>query len=105
MKKILQHIAQLHIIDNERKGWLFLSVFVSMAVLGIIFGWSSVRESHLIWLVVSLGMVLSVVWWYWTMRLIRRMLQFKREESEILLGIVKEIRYIKNKVIKDLTNK
>jgi Flp pilus assembly protein TadB len=105
MKKIVHHIQQLHIIDNERKGWLILSAFVAAAVLGIIFGWNTVRESHLIWLVVCTGLVLSVTWWYWTMRLIRQMLEFKREESEILLDIVKEIRYIKNKVVKDLTNK
>jgi len=102
MKKILTHIEKLHIIDNERKGWLLLSSFVAAGVLGIVFGWSSVQESHLIWLVVTSGLVLSVVWWYWTMRLVRHMLDFKREESEILMGIVKEIRYIKNKVIKDL---
>jgi hypothetical protein len=102
MKKILTHIEKLHIIDNERKGWLFLSAFVVTAVLGIIFGWSNVQESHLLWLVVGTGLLLSVVWWYWTMRLIRHMLDFKREESVILMSIVKEIRYIKNKVVKDL---
>ena len=39
------------------------------------------------------------------MKLIRQMLEFKREESEVLLEVVNEIRYIKNKVLKDLTNK
>lgn len=102
MKRILKHIEKLHVIDNERKGWLFLSAFVAAGVLGIIFGWGSVRESHLIWLMVTAGLILSVVWWYWTMKLVRHMLEFKREESEILIGMVKEIRYIRNKVIKDL---
>ena len=105
MKKIIQHIEKLHIIDNERKGWLVLSGFVAASIIGVIFGWNMVLQNHLIWLVVSAGLVVSVTWWYWTMKLIRQMLEFKREESEVLLEVVNEIRYIKNKVLKDLTNK
>lgn len=105
MKKIIYHIEQLHIIDNERKGWLVLSGFVAASILGIIFGWNMVLQNHLIWLVVAGGLTISVVWWYWTMKLIRQMIEFKREESEVLLDIVKEIQYIKNKVLEDLTNK
>ena len=99
-KKLQKHIEDLHQIDNQRKGWLVLSAFVSAAVLGIIFGWNWVREYHLIWIIVSAGLTVSVVWWYWTMRLIRHLIQYKVTESEILHDIVQDIRYIRNKVIK-----
>jgi ABC-type bacteriocin/lantibiotic exporter with double-glycine peptidase domain len=100
--KLKEHIKDLHQIDNQRKGWLFLSAFVSAAVLGIIFGWNWVNEYHLVWVFVSAGLVLAVVWWYWTMRLIRHLIQYKTTESEILQDIVADIRYIKNKVIEPL---
>lgn len=99
-KKLKKHIEELHIIDSQRKGWLVLSAFVSIAVLGIIFGWNSVRENQLVWLVVSLGLVVSMIWWYWTMRLIRHLINYKVAESEILTDVVKEIRYIKREVVK-----
>ena len=105
MKKIISHIEQLHVIDNERKGWLVLSAFIAAAIIGIIFGWNIVLQSHLVWLVVCVGLVLSVTWWYWTMKLIRQMIEFKREESEVLLELINDIRYIKKSVTDDLTNK
>ena len=96
--KLLKHVEELHKIDNQRKGWLVLSAFVSAAVLGIIFGWNWVNEHHLVWIMVSSGLVLAVVWWYWTMRLIRHLVQYKVTESEILTDIVKDIQYIRNKI-------
>ena len=99
-KKLRQHIEELHIIDSQRKGWLVLSAFVSSGILGIIFGWNSVQEHRLVWVVVSLGLIISVIWWYWTMRLVRHLIHYKETESEILTDIVKEIRYIKKEIIK-----
>jgi hypothetical protein len=99
-KKLRQHIEELHIIDSQRKGWLVLSAFVASGVLGIIFGWNSVQEYHLVWVVVSLGLIISMIWWYWTMRLVRHLIHYKVTESEILTDIVKEIQYIKREIVK-----
>jgi len=100
--KLKEHVEDLHKIDNQRKGWLALSAFVVAAITGIIFGWNWVHSNHLIWLVVSIGLILAVIWWYWTMRLIRHLIQHKVTESEILTEVVEDIRYIKNNLIKPL---
>jgi predicted membrane channel-forming protein YqfA (hemolysin III family) len=100
-KKLRKHIEELHIIDSQRKGWLVLSAFVASGVLGIIFGWNTVQEHRLVWAVVSLGLIISVIWWYWTMRLVRHLIHYKVTESEILTDIVQDIRYIKKEVIKN----
>ena len=99
---IKEHIEDLHKIDNQRKGWLVLSAFVVAVVLGIIFGWGWVYSNHLIWLAVSTGLIVTLVWWYWTMRLVRHVIQYKLAESEILQEVVDDIRYIKNNLIKPL---
>lgn len=100
--KLKEHVEDLHKIDNQRKGWLVLSAFVVSAITGIIFGWNWVHSNHLIWLFVSAGLILAVVWWYWTMRLIRHLIQHKVTESEILTEVIEDIRYIKNNLIKPL---
>jgi ABC-type bacteriocin/lantibiotic exporter with double-glycine peptidase domain len=102
--KIKKHIEELHIIDSQRKGWLVLSAFVASGLLGIIFGWNAVQQYHLVWLVVSGGLIVSMIWWYWTMRLINHLIHYKVTESEILSDIVEDIRMIKNEVRKSYTD-
>ena len=101
---IKKHIEELHIIDSQRKGWLVLSAFVASGLLGIIFGWSAVEKYHLVWLVVGGGLIISMIWWYWTMRLINHLIHYKVTESDILNDIVEDIREIKNEVRKSYTN-
>lgn len=95
MKK---HIELLEKFDQERKSWLVLSSFVAAAIVGIIFGWNVVQTNHLIWLVSSLGLTIAVIWWYWTMRLIRHLIEHKIFESTVLQDIVEDIRHIKDEV-------
>ena len=102
--KIKKHIEELHIIDSQRKGWLVLSAVVTAGVLGIIFGWNAVQQYHLVWLVVSGGLIISMIWWYWTMRLIRHLIHYKVTESEILIDIVTDIRAIKTEVQKAIAD-
>jgi ABC-type bacteriocin/lantibiotic exporter with double-glycine peptidase domain len=100
--KIKKHVEDLHKIDNQRKAWLVLSGFVVAVVLGIIFGWGWVHSNHLVWLAVSAGLIATTVWWYWTMRLVRHVIQYKLTESEILQEVVEDIRYIRNNLVKPL---
>jgi len=101
---IKKHIEELHIINSQRKGWLVLSAFVGVGVLGIIFGWNTVQQYHLVWLVVTGGLIISMIWWYWTMKLISHLIHYKVTESEILMDIVADIREIKNEVKKTIVD-
>jgi uncharacterized membrane protein len=94
-----QQIEKINIeldqINKERIFWLRISVFVSMAVLGIIWNCNS---THINWVLLSLALGISVIWWYWTMRIIRITLDHRRTEVEILHGIIDDIKEIKTKV-------
>ena len=97
-QRIQKHITDLQNIDNQRKAWLFLSAFVAVTIIGIIFGWNYVQANKIIWLVTSLGLLVSMTWWYWTMKLIRQIVNYKLTESEILNDLIQDIRYIKDEV-------
>jgi ABC-type bacteriocin/lantibiotic exporter with double-glycine peptidase domain len=102
MKKIQKHIDEFNLINTQRKAWLILSAFVSVGVLGVILGWNFVQGSHLVWIVVCGGLLVSMIWWYWTMSIIRHLIHYKKTEAEILIDITKEIRNIKNTIVKDI---
>ena len=98
--RLKKHLDKLHAFDNERRAWLVLSAFVVISVLIIILGWDAVTHSKIIYLVGTIGLVLSVTWWYWTMRLVRHLLESKTEEYTLLSEIVQMVRDVKNDVKK-----
>jgi type III secretory pathway component EscU len=95
LTKLQKHLKAF---DRQQKLWLVLSGLVVIAVSDIVFNWTTVTGSYLIWILVSFGLLVAVVWWYWTMRLIRQLIDYRLEESEILQDIVIDIRDIKKEV-------
>jgi hypothetical protein len=100
MKTLTRHITDLKRIEIQRRWWLMLSAVVTSTIGYIIFEWQTVHDLKLGWAIVSLSLILAVVWWYWTMRVIRCFINFRKEETEILMDIVREVREIKDQVRK-----
>jgi O-antigen/teichoic acid export membrane protein len=103
-KKIQNHLNKLNQIEVQRKRWLMVSVFVVVAVLALILDWDYIQLNRTVWVLVTLGFTVAVVWWYWTMRIIRHLVNHKIVESTILQGLVKDVRAIKSEVKKVLSD-
>jgi hypothetical protein len=89
---IKQSISKLNI---ERKLWLALSGLVVAASFVLFLSWNTIQINHLQWVFVTLGITVSMIWWFWTMRLIRIILNHRLTEVEILQEIVNDIKDIK----------
>ena len=96
--RLQKHLKNLRQLDAERRHWLRVSGFVVLVVLGIIFEWNHVVQDHLGWLIVSSGLPITVLWWYWTMRIVRHLLESKNDEYHILTDIVFSIKEIKQDI-------
>jgi ABC-type bacteriocin/lantibiotic exporter with double-glycine peptidase domain len=97
-KKLSRHLQHLKAFNNQRKAWLILSALVVLVIGKIIFDETTLENHHYVWAMVAFGLTISVTWWYWTMRLIRQLIDHRRDESEILVDIVESIRDIKEDV-------
>jgi hypothetical protein len=103
-KKLLkQHLENFKKLDRQRIIWLRLSAFVVLAVLGVLWDWNDIVQYKLGWLIGACGLIISVLWWYWTMIVIRLLIQYRAEETQILFEIVDDIKLIKKEFVKDLT--
>lgn len=89
---IKQSISKLNI---ERKLWLALSGLVIAASFVLFLGWNTIQINHLQWVFVTSVITVSIIWWFWTMRLIRIILNHRLVEVEILHEIVNDIKEIK----------
>lgn len=99
MVNLLQkHLADLKEFKRQRTLWLKLSGFVSMMVVIIVVDWNIIIQHRSLWLAVSAGLILSVIWWYWTMSIIRKMIEHRSIETQIIIELVSDIKEVKKEI-------
>lgn len=98
-----QHLEK---INNQRRRWLYASSIVLTGIIALIFAWDWLDHFHsqsIWWLVVSLMLLISVNWWYWTMKVVYKMLQHQKIEFGIIRELLVDIKEVKSE-IKNLGN-
>jgi predicted Na+-dependent transporter len=103
---IQQHTADLERINKQRRMWLYASSIVLTGIIFLIFTWDWLDDFHskgIWWVVISLMLIISVNWWYWTMRVIRILLDYNTAAYDILTCVLddvsearKDIQYLVN---------
>lgn len=98
VKTLQKHLNDIKQFDKDRIFWLRLSGFVAIAILLIVADWTLIGTNSVYWVLVSTGLVLSAIWWYWTMKMVRALLNHRLAEVEILSDIINDIKEIKQDV-------
>lgn len=92
---ILKHLEELRIFERQRLMWLRLSGFVFFTVVLIIADYLWVGQKDLYWPLFPIGLVLTVTWWYWTMKIIRSLIRYRETELEIMKELLTDIKEVK----------
>lgn len=100
MVQLSKIIEQLNEFERDRKFWLRLSAFIIIAIISIIWEWDVIQLNHTEWLFGSIGLIVSAIWWFWTMRVLRMTLEHRKDEIIILGELIADIKSIKNDVSK-----
>lgn len=98
IKKFKKDVESLNL---QRGIWLVLSavVFVAMLAFGLSWNFLVSLHSHVVWTaVVSSGLTITVVWWYWTMVMVRKLLIHQDNVIAILIEITSDVKSIRNHV-------
>lgn len=88
-------------LDNHRVIWLILSavIFFGVILFGLSWNYLVKLNSTPVWTTVLSGaLTITVFWWYWTMRMIRRLLEHQDMVIEILVDITTDVKKIKNHI-------
>lgn len=92
------HNLTISYLNTQRQYWLYASsVAVSGIVLLIAF-WdflSTFQSTSVWWAIVSIMLIVSVNWWYWTIKLIRILIDQRKSELKIINELVIDIKTIK----------
>jgi hypothetical protein len=88
-------------LNKQRIQWLAFSSIIFASVILIIFFSEKINDlhSHTVWWVIgSLGLLISINWWYWTLTLIRSVLQHQIDTVIILSEITNDVKEIKTDI-------
>jgi hypothetical protein len=97
--KITDHTVELEVIYQQRRLWLYASSLVVVAVIGIIVSWfylSSLDNNLIWWGIISVSLIVSVNWWYWTVSAIGKIVRAVHSEYQILNEITSDLDQIKS---------
>ena len=93
-KLIIQHQKDIEKLSNQRRWWLYASSIVFSGIILLIFGWEWISNLHsrgVWWVIISFMLIISINWWYWTMRVIRILIQYQEVEYAILKIILEDV--------------
>ena len=97
-RKIKDHTDELEVIYRQRRLWLYASSLVVTAVIGIIVSWfylSRLNNDLIWWGIISVSLIVSVNWWYWTVSAIGKIVRAVHSEYQILNEITLDLEHIK----------
>lgn len=100
-KKLKETKNTLDKINNQRRKWFYASSVVFFSIITIIFLWDWLdnrNESKIWWVIVSFMLIISVNWWYWTVRVLLKLLDQRKAEIIIINELIFDIRDIKSSI-------
>jgi hypothetical protein len=101
---LVKHLKELKQLNWQRKAWLVLSAGVLIVIGLLIFDKNWLQHLGLYLPTAMAGIALSVVWWYWAMHMMGRLLSHRKEETEVLMDIHDSIKEIREEVRKSFPN-
>lgn len=104
MKKINEELIQKHAADLEqickqRRLWLYASSVVYVSIICIIILWDYIDSFHsktLWWGIISISLIISVNWWYWTMHSLDKLVDSIRSEFTLIREISSDLTELRN---------
>ena len=103
-KRLIERNEQdLENINQQRRWWLVASSLVFLAIIGLILGWNFIEglnSKPVWWALVSAMLIISVNWWYWTMRVMLRLIKHQQMEFAIIHELLFDIKGLKTDIKK-----
>lgn len=95
-------ITILKALEAQTAAWIVLGVAAIIFYPIVFINWELIKTLQLI---VPLGLAAiagTMIWWFWTMKIVFTLLKLQREESMSLDEILKEVKAIRQEVQKEI---
>ena len=102
LRLITRYETDLEHLNKQRHLWLWASSVVFTAIIFLVFYWewlNNLSSKPLWWVIISLMLLVSINWWYWTMRVVRHALLHQSLELKILKSLITDISSIRQLIV------
>lgn len=92
----------LKALESQTAGWIVLGLVAVVFYPIVFFNWELIEKLQLI---IPLGFAAiagTMIWWFWTMRIVFALLKLQRDEALSLDEILKEVKTIRQEVQKEI---
>jgi len=103
--KLKEHLLILKRFDLQRKIWWILSAFVLCVLALLVFDYKHLIEYGVFWKIGIFAIIMTALWWYWVMRLVSQLLQYRVAELQVLSDLHETLVIVKKEFIESSTNK
>ena len=93
-----KYLYKISKINQQKILWYKLSVFVIIAIMVLIYEYDYIVLARLERWFLFAGLIVSAVWWYWTMGVLSVLLKIKNLQLEMLNEILDNLKNIKSNV-------
>jgi len=104
MQKFLEDYNQrLKNIKLQKQSWVTLSIIFVVLLISVIIEWGDITQVNnpYLWVFIFAILILtSIIWWFWTMRIMSTFLNHRKQEIMILEEIVIDIKQMKSDIEK-----
>lgn len=89
-------------IEKQRSCWFKIGVIFAPTITIVILEWDNILAlKNDIWMIIGLTIAgIGFVWWFWTMWIIKKLVQMKLIEIQVLQDTVKDIKTVNEDVKK-----
>jgi membrane protein YdbS with pleckstrin-like domain len=101
MHPIAKFRKDIACLNRQRKLWTIASILILILGLSTILFWTELDEfaSDLsLVIIVAIEIVISIIWWIWTMVLIHLLLRYQYRMVSILSGITIDLKSLKKEL-------
>ena len=95
---LIYYLERIKAFKNQRICWMKSSFVVAALVALTVTGWNWIVSQHLVWAFATCSLVVSATWWYWTMSMVKDLIELKQDEAVILSDLISDIKEMKEKV-------
>ena len=89
-------------LQKQAISWTLLGFTVVISYPIVIFNWNTLEQLNLLLPFGMIGIMGTMIWWFWTMHIIFQLLKLRKNESKTFDEILKELKSIRNDLQKDL---
>jgi len=93
-----KYLSKIIKLNRQKILWYKLSAIVLVGITFLIFDYDYVIKEHLERYFLFAGLIVSAVWWYWTMGVLSTLFSIKNYQLQIMSEILDNIKDIKKNI-------